>query len=189
MNGTQESQRLGYVQSAIAHTGTQKKYRKIPLTRGRFTIVDEDDYERLSKHKWCTSIGSHYLFYAHRCITGTDGKRYMQKMHREILGLKNGDGQIVDHINGDSLDNRKINLRIVDKTTNNINRKRHKNSNSGYKGVYPTWNKKMWMAKIRINGELILLGSTFATKEEAALVYDNAFEKYRGFNNYPNIKK
>ena len=189
MNGIQEKQKLWFVQNATVHIGTKEKFLEIPLTKGKVAIVDDDDYERLSSHKWCVNGCSSHLCYAHRCIAGANGKRYMQKMHREILGLKNGDGRIADHINGDGLDNRKINLRIVDKSTNNSNCKKHRNNKSGYKGVYATWDRKMWMAKIRINGTLIVLGSTFVTKEEAALAYDNAFATYRGFNNYPNIKK
>ena len=80
--------------------------REIPLTRGKAAIVDDEDYESLSLHHWsCSKTG-----YAMRGFR-EGGKMVYLKMHHAILG-KPLQGYVVDHINGDRLDNRRCNLRL-----------------------------------------------------------------------------
>ena len=99
-------------------------------------------------------------------------------MHREILGLRYGDGKQVDHIDGNGLNNQKSNVRICTRSQNAFNRKLV-SSNSGRKGV--TWHKTvgMWEAQIRKDGKNIYLGC-FQDKENAATAYDIAAEKMFG---------
>ncbi len=77
--------------------------KQIPLTQGYSTIVDDEDYELLTKRPWQTQFNHCGIPYA---------TSRGEKMHRVILGLKKGDGKIVDHRKGHSLDNRRSNLRV-----------------------------------------------------------------------------
>lgn len=97
----------------------------IPLTRGKFTIVDDDDYERLMKHSWAwvPPTGSQSgEGYAVRKGSKRRGEPRTVQMHREILGLKKDEKIMVDHKNINSLDNRKENLRLANIQQNGFNR-------------------------------------------------------------------
>ena len=97
-------------------------------------------------------------------------------MHREILNLVPGDGLIVDHINGDTLDNRKSNLRVVTAVENARNCKSW--NKHGLKGIQVTQRGK-WKAQIAASGVTYRLG-TFDTKESAHEAYRQASVKYHG---------
>ena len=139
----------------------------IPLTQGRFAIVDAEDYEWLSKWKWSYGYGG----YAGRGIQY--GVIYM---HRLILGTPAGSH--TDHINGNGLDNRKSNLRICTHHENMRNRSKQKGS-SKYKGVYWERKREKWIAQIKINNKNIHLGS-FKKEYDASVAYDLAAIKYHG---------
>jgi hypothetical protein len=149
--------------------------KEIPLTQGKFAIVDDDDYEKLMQHKWQAQKDKN-TFYANRTIR-VNGKRTALSMHREILGLKKGDGKLSDHRNRNGLDNRKENLRVVILSVNNHNRKKNKNNTSGYRGV--CWNKDRWYVNIGIGGGKISVGY-FDDLIIAAKAYDKAVTQYRG---------
>lgn len=104
--------------------------REIALTQGHLTVVDDEDYKSLSKSSW------HVLttkLYAARTMYGENKKSHVVYMHREIMGLTFGDPRHIDHINRDTLDNRRKNLRI---TTNRQNHENlHHQSKYGV-GVY-----------------------------------------------------
>jgi hypothetical protein len=148
--------------------------KEIPLTQNKIAIVDDKDFEELSKHKWCINKSKSYVYAARR--VRINGMTKLFKMHREILKLSYKDGKIVDHINHNGLDNRKCNLRLVDKSLNGYNCKKYINNPSGYRGV--TKRKNKWRAAIRINGKLKHLGS-FSSVRDAALAYDCAVSLYR----------
>lgn len=91
--------------------------KQIKLTQGLSALVDAEDFERVSAFKWCASRESNgRKWYAIRreYERGT-GKRTKIRLHRFILGLGSGRDceRVVDHLNGDTLDNRKCNLEIV----------------------------------------------------------------------------
>lgn len=95
---------------------------KIKLTQGKFALVDPEDYERVSAFKWHASLESRGTkYYAVRFCYDT-GRRTKIRMHRFILGLPPGifdpEDRVVDHINNDSLDNRRENLEIVTQEEN-----------------------------------------------------------------------
>jgi hypothetical protein len=138
--------------------------KEIPLTKGYVAIVDDDDYEYLSQFKWRVQG----KIYAVRDDHST-GKRLQLYMHREIAGAKKG--EVVDHLNHQTLDNRKENLRACSQTYNNGNHHMRSDNTSGYKGV--TWNKRdrKWVAQIMFNGKNIRFGN-FESKHDAARVYN-----------------
>ena len=139
-----------------------EEIRYIPLTRGLYAIVDAADYEWLSKHKWCA-----------RC--DVDGKRFyacrndhgrVVLMHREIM--KPGPGLVVDHLNHQTLNNRRGNLHICTPLQNSKNSRR-RIGKSGYIGVYRRGDK--WSACYTHAGQDYYLG-LFDTPEEAARARD-----------------
>jgi len=138
--------------------------REIPLTKGTATIVDDCDYEELAKHKWYNCVG-----YASR-RQGTRKAHTDYFMHREIMNPPIG--MIVDHINGDRLDNRRENLRVCTHQQNHQNSiKKNTNSTSQYKGVSWYTHANKWRANITVAYKTIYIG-VFYSEEEAALAYD-----------------
>ncbi|MFA5444853.1 MAG: HNH endonuclease [Bacteroidales bacterium] len=144
--------------------------KKIPLTQGRFTIVDDDDFVLVNQFKWCfNSTG-----YAKRKFN-----KSIVLLHRFLLGLTSADKVKVDHKNSDGLDNRRSNLRICNDSQNQMNRKISKRSKSGFKGVMWKKEKRKWYAQIRVNGHYHFLGY-FDDKTIAAESYNQAAIKYFG---------
>jgi hypothetical protein len=150
--------------------------KKIKLTQGQFALVDDEQFEELNKVSW----------YAHRGHRGTGklcavrnnwkkGVNYPLKMHRVIMG--NPVGFQVDHINGNDLDNIKINLRLCQNFQNNCNKGKQKNNTSGYKGVYR--HRKSWTAYIHKCKRKIHIGS-FENIVDAAKAYDKMAIKLHG---------
>lgn len=137
--------------------------KQIKLSRGHFALVDNKDYEHLSQFKWFSQRGGK-TFYAARRL-GSKGP--MVLMHRYIMAAKKG--QIIDHKNRKTLDNRRSNLRFCTKSQNAANSLTSHNK-FGYKGVFQ--NKKNFSACIKINKKTIHLG-TYKTIKEAAKAYDN----------------
>lgn len=149
---------------------------QIKLTKGKYTIVDADTYEWASKLKWYASNWK-TGFYA----TRRKGKNNTS-LHREIMQAPKG--LMVDHINGDTLDNRKCNLRLCSNKENQRNQKLQLRSTSGYKGVH--WHKcnDKWIVNIKVDGKLIHLGY-FTDVIEGAKAYDKAALFY--FGSFANI--
>ena len=150
-------------------------FRRIPLTQGRFAIVDPQDYQRLSRYKWrlCRTKGKNVL-YAERSLRLPNGKYSRLLMHRQLIDVP--DGYVIDHINGCGLDNRRANLRLATVAQNAWNSKK-RNPRSGYKGVWFAADKGMWRAAIVCHGRRIHLGY-FNDKIDAAKAYDDAAGKY-----------
>jgi hypothetical protein len=144
--------------------------KKIPLTQGKFAIVDDDVFGRINCHNWCLEKvkGKEY---AQRKI----GRVKTVKMHREIMCVL--PGLEIDHINGDGLDNRKVNLRVCTHAENARNRGPNKKSQSRYKGVH--FFKGKWVALITYKKQRFYLGR-FRTEEEAAESYKKKAEELYG---------
>jgi len=136
--------------------------KEIPLTKGKIAIVDDIDFDELSKNKWY-AYESRGVYYAGRTIY-KDGKGKILQMHIKLIGKKRG--LEIDHINRNGLDNRRCNLRFVSHSVNCFNRRKLTKSSSKYVGVSLNKNTGKWFAYIKHNGKLKHFGS-FSTEEDA----------------------
>lgn len=143
------------------------KTKTIILSQGKLAIVDDDDFEWLNQWKWSYLPGG----YAVRVI-----RDKMIYLHRVIMG---NPIQKVDHINGNRLDNRKENLRIVDNFQHARNKSLSKSNTSGYKGVYFHKASNKFQAYIDPNKKRKCLGY-YNDPKEAAQAYNQAATKYFG---------
>lgn len=158
---------------------SETSYREIILTRGQVALVDDGDYDSLIQNKWCADWNKGTrTFYAIR-KTILNGKKVTVRMHREILGLAHGYKRDGEHINGDTLDNRRDNLRIATRSQNARNRGKQSNNKSGYKGVHFHKASGKWIAEIGLNGKHIYLG-LYSTPQLAHEAYCKAAEQLHG---------
>lgn len=150
---------------------------KINLTQGKVALIDDEDFEKVSKFKWCAWRGDK-IWYALSCIPGSDPQKFV-RLHRLVVGAK--DGEEVDHINYDGLDCRKGNLRRCTKSQNGHNRERYRCNTSGFKGVFNRRNgeKNPFIANITFNKKRFYLG-VYAKAEDAARAYNESAKKYFG---------
>ena len=126
----------------------------IELTQNQRAIIDDSDYELVAAHKWSAAWNPHTQSF--RAQSSAPG-RITLVMHRLVMGVT--DPKIhVDHINHDTLDNRRSNLRLATCSQNHMNSRRYSSNKSGTPGV--SWNcrKKKWQAMITINGHQRHLG-------------------------------
>ncbi len=166
---------------AIPPKPPNENVRYIPLTRNLFAMVDAEDFEELNKHKWFAQDGRH-TFYAARHV----GKRTLT-MHRVIM--KPAKGMVVDHIDGNGLNNCKSNLRICTPAQNNLNT-RARDSRCGLKGVHYLKRNKTnkYGAAVNHKGKRTH-GGAYATAVEAALARDRLAREIQGehaFLNFPD---
>jgi len=149
--------------------------KEIKLSQGKVSIIDEEDFDKVSEYDWyATEIKFSGKYYARRTYR-IDNKVHGQYLHSFILG--NVKGLEIDHINGDTLDNRKCNLRHVTRQHNQWNHKKYRNNKSEFIGVHTDGRK--WIVQIKNLGTTIYLGR-FEDKEKAARAYDKKAKELRG---------
>ncbi len=147
----------------------------IPVGRGHFAIVNEDNFERLSKHRWHMNNGYPRRYNGPRFKA--TGNRGTTPMHAEVLEVP--PGFLPDHSDRDKTNNTRENLRVVTYAANSRNRGVQKNNSSGVRGVL--WHKrdKKWYAYIKVDRKIIHLGY-FKELKEATAVRLAAAIKYHG---------
>ena len=180
MNGTQENLMFESAPNATVHIGTERPPREIPLTQGRVALVDEEDYAFLSQWNWYAIGQKNYPYVIRR----SEGKTI--HMHRLIMNTPRG--FVVDHLDHNTLNNQKANLRNCTQAQNTQNMNLSK-----YQGVSWNKNEKKYTSKIGFNRKLIHLGY-YTDPREAALAYNKAAIKYFGeeakLNNiYAGVRK
>ncbi|MHB1641795.1 MAG: AP2 domain-containing protein [Acidithiobacillus sp.] len=151
---------------------------EIPLTQNQIALIDDEDFELVSRHKWCAAWSPKTKsFYAKTTIRKPDGKETTLRMHRLVMNAQ--PGMDVDHIYHLTLDNRKSELRVCTRTQNRNNSGKQVNNTSGYKGV--SWHKRdqKWTANIRFGGKKKHLGN-FPTPEDAHGAYCRASAELHG---------
>lgn len=137
-----------------------------------FALVDEPDLEHLTSFRWClNSFG-----YAVRGVHKEGGGTALRLMHRDIL--KPSPNEVIDHINGDRLDNRRSNLRVCSQSNNTKNRGKSRNNKTGFKGIYLDA-LGYYAASITHEGKVYSLG-THKSVEAAARAYDSAAAYFHG---------
>ena len=148
-----------------------------------YAFVDEDNFNEINKYKWYRrtfeyqNITKFYVSSSNKI----NGKRI--SLHKFIMGLV-PKGKVIDHINGNGLDNRKINLRIVSRSHNNQNRVKADNVSSKYRGVSICNKSNKWVAAYA--GKYI---GKFESQEEAAITYDKYVYCILGSEAIVNILK
>lgn len=149
--------------------------KQIPLTQGKSTLVDDEDFEELSQHKWYANKSNKNWYAKRNCRI--NGKWIKLRMHRLIMNAQKG--QEIDHKNGNGLDNRRCNLRFCTQSQNLQNQQRRYTGISQYKGV--SWKKqnKKWQAYIRLNCKPQYIGY-FSDEIEAAKAYDTKAKELFG---------
>lgn len=150
------------------------RMKTIDLTKDKKAVVDDSDFAELSKHKW-HAIKSRNTFYARR----TDYANGKKAIYMHIVVLGNKDGFMVDHRNGNGLDNRRPNLRFATNSQSAVNQKTRNDNTSGCRGVH--WHKGSgkWQARIRVNQKYQTLG-TFLRIDDAIQAYQNAAKLHFG---------
>lgn len=147
----------------------------IPLTKGYSAVIDSEDYEKVmtAAKNWQANDWGKTVYAQSR--SPADHRVLM--LHRVVMDAPSG--MCVDHINHDTLDNRKSNLRIVTKQQNQCNVVKREGNSSRFKGV--CWNKraKLWYAYINVYGKRSHLGY-YKSEEDAARAYDEASLKLHG---------
>jgi hypothetical protein len=157
--------------------------KEIELTQGKVALVDNGDFDELSKFKWYAHEEGK-TFYACRIIWINKGKHTVLKMHRQIMQpLYEMD---IDHIDGDGLNNQRENLRSCTHSQNLMNRLANRNNTSGFKGV--VWHKRAgkWRAQIMVDYKRKYFG-LYRTAIEAARAYNEAAKKHHG--GFANLNK
>jgi len=157
------------------------KLTKINLGNGLFALIDDDDFDKVSKYNWHL-IQNNYA--------GTSTNKGTLAMH--VLIMNPPKGFVIDHKDGDRLDNRKSNLRIVTQAENSRNKLKFMKASSEFKGIHFNNSKQKWIASITYNGNKILLG-WFKDEEKAARAYNigaemlnDKFGKFYKYNDTPN---
>jgi hypothetical protein len=148
--------------------------RNIGLTKGYLAIVDDEDYERVAGYRWSANISFKSKVYPVACIGGKN-----HYMHRFILGLgkRKDDSRVIDHIDGNTLNNTRANLRICTASENARNTRKLEGKASRFKGAQAFQGK--WQTAINVNGEKHYFGMS-DHEVMAAVLYNKHARRLHG---------
>lgn len=152
--------------------------KEITLTQGKAAVVDDEDFEKLSRFKWRAWFKRNH-WYAVTTITDSGGQCRNIEMHRMIMGYGYGDKAEVDHRDRDGLNNTRMNLRNATRTQNRQNQAARSDNRSGFKGVGYCKATGTWRVRITVNGERLMLGY-FKDPLDGAIAYDAAAMQHFG---------
>lgn len=141
--------------------------KRIKLTQNTFALIDNEDFDFLNQWKWRCQINRNGKMYA---VRTSYSKEIRKTIYMHKLLIPSFKGYCTDHINGDSLDNQRSNLRIVTKSQDCLNSKLRKDNKSGYRGIYFDNKRHGWIARFMYQGKDVLR-KQFKNKEEALLYY------------------
>lgn len=125
----------------------------IPLSKGKTTILDDDDFMSIIGRSWHFCGG-----YARTTVMDKESQSFRTKaiyLHRFLMGLSEDDPRHIDHINGDRLDNRKENLRVCEPFQNSMNALASIKSKTGVRGVCFDRQREKWVASLAVKGKKI----------------------------------
>lgn len=155
--------------------------RRVPLTQGMIALIDVTDESLIVPHSWVASRSANAYYARASQASPYPGLQ----MHRLILSAP--DHLQVDHINGNTLDNRRCNIEIVDAAENMRRwaKRALPNKASRFTGVYRSKKSLLWYARIHHGGKNLHIGN-YRDEVAAAIAYDDACEKLRGYRvNFP----
>lgn len=148
---------------------TYIKMKEIQLSQGKVALVDDEDFERLSKMRWHAQVIGN-SWYAKRHFWSKPDKKYLTwYMHRIVMNAP--DSMVVDHKDHNTLNNQKVNLRVCTKAQNNINTSKRPNTSSKFKGVCYFKSRDKYIAYIEHASKRTYLGY-HKTEEDAAKAYN-----------------
>lgn len=156
--------------------------KKIKLTQGKFALVDDEDFDFLNQFKWRLSNSNYAVRWEN--LPGKSHNRLLQ-MHRVIMNTPKG--LLVDHINHDTLDNRKENLRNCTPSENKYNSGKYRTGKMKYKGI-AKHSLNRWKVQIK-KDNVHYRAYGFTSEEDAARAYDQMAKELHGefaVLNFPN---
>lgn len=150
---------------------------KLHSKQEAYTIIDDEDYDKVSKFKWYLSRYGYARTSAYIGTINGKEQRIEYRLHRFLLSAPKG--KEVDHVNRDKLDNRKHNLRLSTRSQNMANTGLSVDNTTGFRGV--SSHKNAWQASIRFNGKLIYLGRYTSPQKAAKAYNEKAKELFSDF--------
>lgn len=148
--------------------------KKIKLTQNKYALIDDEDYDNISKYKWHAAFQCG-IYYARKSFK-INGKWKIIPMHVYLMGQTPKHKKCIDHIDGNGLNNQKNNLRWATTQENGQNRKMNYNNKSGFKGVVWQKNLKKWQAGTFVKGHYMYLG-----------VYNDILKAAKAYKKYAKI--
>lgn len=169
------AQRLEHLAYTQGVGDSNSSARTISTTKGRVSLIDENDFIRFGHLKWTAGSFSGKTHYVYRSVWGDDGKCRTILLHRAIMNAQKG--QIVDHINGDTFDNRRANLRFASHRQNAFNCRRQP-SKHGFIGI-DSQTPGAWRGRVSV-GRRSRYTATFACPVLAAAARDVLAKELHG---------
>lgn len=152
----------------------------IYLYGGEEALVDDDDFDELSRYKWHKHGGGYAQRLVYTYISKGKYNKRSVLMHRHIM--EPVDGLVVDHINRDRLDNRRGNLRVITQAQNVFNKGIQSNNKSGYRCIHWDINRRRWVVQVKILGKNSNLGR-YKSIDDAIRVRDDFEAIHRHYHN------